>query len=103
MKSKLLILGVLVLVLVLVLQVVSLAWDPPPPCTPTPPPPEPATCSPGFWKNHTELWYGDPQWADAEWMLAALEARGNQRDLFAHRFEVADWLNGAYPDAPCDD
>ena len=78
--------------------------DPCPPPTPPPcPPPDGAICSPGFWKNHTELWFEDPQWTDPGWMLDVLRARGNQRDLFQYRFEVSDWLNAAYPDAPCDD
>ncbi|NIV39727.1 MAG: hypothetical protein GWN58_63075, partial [Anaerolineae bacterium] len=80
--------AVLVLVLVLVLQVVSFAIIPPPP-----PPEEPADCSPGFWKNHTELWWADypnpdyPTW-QPEWMLAALQAKGNS-DLRPFRVVVA--------------
>jgi hypothetical protein len=60
-------------------------------------------CSPGFWKNHTEIWYADfgGDTGAAFGMLAALKAKGND-PLFADRFTVADTLNEAYPDAPCD-
>ena len=93
--KKLFVIAVLALVLVLVLQVVSFAIHPPPE--------EPADCSPGFWKNHTELWYDDPQWVDPAWMLAALEAKGNDDVYRPYRLVVAGWLHVAYPDAPCDD
>ena len=105
MKSRLLGITVLALVLILILQGVSFAITPrpgEPTPTPTPKPPE-ADCSPGFWKNHTELWYDDPQWADPAWMLAALEAKGNDKVHRPYRFVVADMLNAEYPDAPCDD
>ena len=103
--KKLFAIAALVLVLILVLQLVSFACPPPPdpPCPPPPPPPCEADCSPGFWKNYTELWYDDPQWAEPEWMLAALEAKGNDEVYRPFRFVVADMLNAAYPDAPCDD
>ena len=101
MKRKNL-LAVLVLAVMLSLVLtVAVAADCP--CPPPPPPPCAADCSPGFWKNHTELWFDDPQWADPVWMLAALRAKGNDEVYRPYRFEVADMLNVAYPDAPCDD
>ena len=99
--KKLFAIAALVLTLVLVLQLVSFACEPP--CPPPEPPPCKADCSPGFWKNHKGLWYGDPQWADPDWMLAALKAKGNDEVYRPYRFVVADMLNAAYPDAPCDD
>jgi hypothetical protein len=94
--KKLFAIAALVLVFVLVLQLVSFACDPPPPCPP------PADCSPGFWKNHTELWFGDYDPVVAQSMLDALRAKGNS-DLRPLRQPTADMLNAAYPDAPCDD
>ena len=94
--KKLFAIAVLVLVLVLVLQVVSFAIIPPPP------PEEPADCSPGFWKNHTEIWWDDYPEEVAELMLDKLEAKGNS-PLRPFRQPTADMLNEAYPDAPCDD
>ena len=43
----------------LVVAASAFAWpDEPPPPPPPPPPPVLNDCSPGFWKNHTELWVG---------------------------------------------
>jgi len=99
--KKLAAIAVLVLVLVLVLQLVSFACPPPPdpPCPPPPPPPCEADCSPGFWKNHTEIWMGDFA-ADYDWMIAGLTAKGWE-DNFADRWVATDMLNAAYPDANC--
>jgi len=97
--KKLFAIAVLVLVLILVVQLVSFACEPPPPPPPCPPP-EPADCSPGYWKNHTE-WMSDPQWADPDLMLAALEAKGNS-PLRPLRQPTADDLNEAYPNTVCD-
>lgn len=98
MKKTLLVIPVVVLLASLVLAVTAFAGccDPDPCCGCE------ADCSPGFWKNHTELWYDDPQWADPEFMLMALKAKGNDEVYRPYRFEVADWLNEAYPNAPCD-
>ena len=102
--KKLFAIAVMVLVLILVLQAVSFACPPPPP--PPPPPPCPAECSPGFWKNHTELWESDYPNADypmnPDWMLAALRAKGNS-DLRPFRQEVADELNATYYWIVCED
>jgi len=76
MKSKLLIAVVLVFVLILALQVVSWA------CVPTG-----ATCSPGFWKNHVELW---PVQYDQE-LMDDLMARGPGSDVL--RDAAAEYLN----------
>ena len=99
--KKLVAIAVLVLVLVLVLQLAASAVTPPPPPPPTKPPPAVADCSPGFWKNHTELWYDDPQWDDPALMLEALRAKGNS-PLRPLRAIVAEELNEAYPDTVCD-
>jgi hypothetical protein len=84
------------LVLVVILaSLISMACVPPPP---PPPPPDPATCSPGFWKNHTQIWaasYPD----DFDQMLADLQGG---KDTRITRFLVAAELNAAFPDAPCD-
>jgi hypothetical protein len=99
MNKKLLVIPVIVLVLTMVLAVTGFACDscdcgcgdcPPPPCE--------ADCSPGFWKNHTEIWEGETDFAN---MLAILQAKGND-PLFQYRFDVADYLNAEYPDADCD-
>jgi hypothetical protein len=60
-----------------------------------------ADCSPGFWKNHTELWMDDFA-ADYDWMIAGLTAKGWQ-DNFGDRWVATDMLNDYYPDAPCHD
>jgi hypothetical protein len=66
--------------------------------------PPPADCSPGFWKNHTEIWEGsydpDDEWEDSglSW-IEALQGGYATRTL---RFEVTDYLNTAFPYAACD-
>jgi hypothetical protein len=87
MKKKLFAILALVVLLSLVLAVTAFA------CHDT------ADCSPGFWKNHTEIWYGD--YTDAADMLEILWAKGNS-PLFQYRWDVTDTLNAAYPDANCD-
>lgn len=57
------------------------------PGEPPPPPPEPVDCSPGYWKNHTEIWMGrgcgtasgrsDAMLLD---MLSPQGARGSRQD-----------------------
>lgn len=61
----------------------------------------PADCSPGYWKNHTEIWYGDFEPAVAAQMLAGLQGGYDTRES---RFEIAAQLNTEYWDvAACDD
>ena len=78
---------------------------------PNTPPGEPASCSPGFWKNHTELWepypsrdfndyFGYPEKPDGFSLLDALQGGKDTRET---RFIVAGALNYLYPDAPCED
>lgn len=67
--------------------------------------PGPADCSPGFWKNHTEIWAPtfDP---DAQWGTSGftrLEALQGGHDTRVVRFQVTDFLNAAFPEAACDD
>jgi hypothetical protein len=78
--KKLFAIAALVLVLILVLQLVSLA------CEPTG-----ATCSPGFWKNHTEVW--PVQYSQD--LMNKLKARGHGSNILRH--EVADMLNSLSP------
>lgn len=95
MKKKLLTIALLVLALILVLQSVSFAVIPPPP----PPPPEPTDCSPGFWKNHTELWWGLV--GDPDAVLADLKARGHGSGDIRH--DAAAMLNDLGLPANCED
>ena len=94
-KTLLAIVG-LVMLLTLVLAVTVAAEG----CPPPPPPPCTADCSPGFWKNHTELWAADFA-ADFDWMYAGLTAKGWESHR-PDRWVATDILNAAYPDAPCD-
>jgi hypothetical protein len=67
----------------------------------------PSDCSPGYWKNHTELWMDGPGGqftvADEYWLITALTAKGWQ-DEFADRFNASAVLN-SIPGlgANCDD
>jgi hypothetical protein len=90
--KKLFAIAVLVLVLVLVLQLVSFACDPPDP-------PDGATCSPGFWKNHKELWPDVGVCPDL--LMDMLKARGPGSE--ALRIEAASLLNAASPVDYCAD
>ncbi|MBM9604970.1 hypothetical protein [Desulfopila inferna] len=46
--------------IVAVLLVYSVNVTAPPAPDPPPPPPPPANeCTPGYWKNHTEVWFGE--------------------------------------------
>jgi hypothetical protein len=74
------------------------------PCPPPPPPPPPVCHSPGYWKNHTDVWPGgispDDTW-DATFpeyaelfegsLLQALRARGHGSEFI--RNSVANLLN----------
>jgi len=59
-----------------------------------------ADCSPGFWKNHTEIWYEDFDAATAAAMLAGLQGGYATRES---RFEITAQLNEIYWWANCDD
>ena len=83
-----------ILLMVAALAVASSAFanpvEPPPP--PPPPPPEINDCSPGFWKNHQELWVGiacTSTVCDA--ILADLTSRGPGSGVLRH--DAADLLN----------
>ena len=108
MKKKLNLL--LLILVILVASIVTVAPVPPPPePTPTPPPSEPGTCSPGFWKNHTDEWVGylpadkytldDNDGDHIDTLLDALQGGKHTRES---RFIVAGWLNATNPDAPCE-
>ena len=69
---------------------------------PPPPPKGGGNCSPGFWKNHTELWfdvccYG----AECQLLEDNLRARGPGSHFL--RDGAAAFLNSCIPDAPCDE
>lgn len=81
--KKLFAIAVLVLILILALQLVSLAC--------LPPPPPGATCSPGFWKNHAELWPIDYN----QDLMDDLTARGPGSEEL--RYAAADLLNSISP------
>ena len=87
MKSKLFVILALVAILSLVLVATGLACD------------EPTYCSPGFWKNHTEIWWTDYPDDNVD-MLADLKARGP--GSAALRYGVAAELNAAGYDPNCD-
>jgi hypothetical protein len=98
-------------VLIMVVFAFSFVWVPQAisssPCCPPPPPPppcEPTDCSPGFWKNHTEVWFGEGCGGlidDAE-LLLMLNARGpGSRDV---REEAQSYLNNCgFSPSPCED
>jgi len=67
----------------------AMAWpgDPPPP-----PPPPTNDCSPGFWKNHTELWFTYAcEGATCDAWLEELKARGSGSSFT--RLSRAAYLN----------
>ena len=90
MKKILLVLPVVVILVTLVASVSAFACDD---CGCD------ADCSPGFWKNHTEIW---ESWAgdDYGWMIAGLRAKGWE-DNRGDRWIATDILNEAFPDANC--
>lgn len=63
---------------------------------PSPPPPPPPTigCSPGYWKNHQEVWFDANDPVDVA-MLEDLLSRGHGSGLL--RFNAAVALNGEFP------
>jgi len=72
--------------------------EPTPTPSPTPSPtPTPSTCSPGFWKNHTELWVPNycaayPWGGTCSAILADLTAQGPGSSVL--RARAAGYLNG---------
>ncbi|HEY0680867.1 MAG TPA: hypothetical protein VGD45_00910 [Steroidobacter sp.] len=57
-----------------------------------PPPPTLNDCSPGFWKTHTEIWFGtDACGAACDDLLSDLASRGPGSD--AQRHDAAATLN----------
>lgn len=62
----------------------AIAWpgDPPPPSN---------DCSPGFWKNHTELWFGLACDAECDVWLEQLQAKGPGSSFT--RLSRASYLN----------
>ena len=95
-KKRIILIGVLILLALSVMaSTFPLRW-PPASCVNH-------GCSPGYWKNHTEVWM--PYITDAQWAslgnpdvdsnadaLAALKAKGNE-SMFQYRPWVAAWLN----------
>lgn len=60
---------------------------------PPPPPPEELDCSPGYWKNHTEVWWGLAcTGSGCDELLTGLTAKGPGSD--AYRDAAASYLNG---------
>ena len=79
-----------------------MAGDPEPP----PPPHEGVDCSPGYWKNHTEVWF-DICCVDAglpgigcDLILINLRARGPGSNIL--RSGAAEILNNCFPESPCE-
>ena len=70
-----------------------------------PPPKGGEECSPGYYKNHTEEWFGvccDDQTSQCDDILADLTAKG--RSSGVTRAGAAAFLNGCFaPDLPCND
>jgi hypothetical protein len=84
----------------------AFAWPTEPPPPPPPPPPELNDCSPGFWKNHTELWVGLACTGSiCDEMLADLRSQGPGSGELRH--EVASslnaWADGYYGVQMCTD
>ena len=72
---------------------------------PPPPPKEEVDCSPGYWKNHTEVWFDDVCCSGemCDLLLDNLSARG--RGGAALRAAAQGVLNECFFDdgSPCDD
>ena len=85
----------LLTVVVVVMGLLTIAGT----CEPPPPPPPCGDCTPGFWKNHTEVWSGAYSAAEVVSMLADLRARGPEGR--ALREGVSNALNIAFP-GECD-
>jgi hypothetical protein len=88
MKKMLLVIPVVILLASLVLAVTAFAGCCDEPCCDCD-----HECSPGYWKNHTEVWfpyYTDP--IERQWMMDALTAKGWQPE-FQDRFVVNNILN----------
>lgn len=93
---------IIVCIIMLLTPTIALAY--------IPPGPGPATCSPGFWKNHTEIWPApytvdtpyvnpdDPYIPSGKTFIYALQGG---YDTKVSRFVVAGILNAAFPAAPC--
>ena len=83
----------------------AFAWpDEPPPPPPPPPPPELNDCSPGFWKNHTELWVGIACTGSiCEGMLADLTSRGPGSGELRHNVasDLNSWADEYYGAQVC--
>jgi len=83
----------------------AIAWpgDPPPP---PPPPPPTNDCSPGFWKNHTDLWFGYACTSGTcDTWLAELEAKGPGSSVYRHTRAgyLNAWADGFYGYMVCKD
>ena len=94
MNRRLLLLVILISMLGATVTMACYVPPPPPPCS--------ADCSPGFWKNHTEIW---EDWAvdegyDFDELLAGLQGGKDTQDS---RKAISNMLNAEFPDAPCDD
>ena len=61
-------------------------------------------CSPGFWKNHQELWVGQACTGElCNTILAALTSRGPGSDVFRHTAAayLNDWADETFHIAVC--
>ena len=67
-----------------------------------PPPKDGDACSPGFWKNHQELWVGEccEEGEQCDTILANLRAKGPGGNVF--RSAAADFLEECLG-RPCND
>ena len=77
----------------------AFAWPDEPP-----PPPELNDCSPGFWKNHTELWVGIACTGSiCEGMLADLTSRGPGSGELRHNVasDLNSWADEYYGAQVC--
>lgn len=82
----------------------AMAWpdEPPPP----PPPPAANDCSPGFWKNHTEMWFGLAcTGATCDAWLGELEAKGPGSSFtrLGRASYLNAWADGFYGMTICKD
>jgi hypothetical protein len=76
----------------------AFAWPGEPPPPPPPPPPELNDCSPGFWKNHQELWVGIACTGTiCDGILADLKSRGKGSGELRHAAadDLNSWADGA--------
>jgi hypothetical protein len=90
----------------LVVAAAAFAWPGEPPPPPPPPPPELNDCSPGFWKNHTEMWVGIACTGSiCDGLLADLTSKGPGSGELRHNAasDLNSWADGYYRALVCTD